>query len=252
MKRTLVLAGVLALIAASPAVAKEVTAVAVCGAQRCDDVAIPQGLNEFPGGGQSVAPPPPAGGFVEVVLTYDRTYTERLWYVPAARLFAIRDDAAATIRWLPVGTHELDRLIEVAASGVAPYRPRATDALIDGERVQGDVSGYLDLFGVESAGAVDSYDMRYSLVSLKTTPTSPWALTPLWFYPDQGLLQRGNETITLPAGIADDLRAARPIDASSTGGGFDWPLVTGSLVVAFALLLTAILLSRRGRQPRPA
>jgi hypothetical protein len=118
--------------------------------------------------------------------------------------------------------------------------------------VQGDVSGYLDLFGLESTGTPDMSGQGYSMVSVKTAPVSPWALTQLWFFPETGVLQRGPEAVTLPEGVADDLRAVRPIDPSTGSSGFDWSLVTGSLLVAFALALTAVLLSRRSRQPRPA
>jgi hypothetical protein len=252
MRSGFLLLALVALAAAAPASAKEITAAALCGPAGCTDVGVPQGLHDFPGGGQSQAAPPAAGGFLQVRLTYDGRHLERMWYVPAARTFAI-PDGYGSVRWLPAGTHELDQLLVAAAADVEPFRPVAVAALVGEERVAGDASGYLDLFGVESTGPARAGGERYVPVSVKTQPASPWALTNVWFYPETGLLERGLELITLPAGVADDLAAARPIDAASGGGaGFDWPLVSGWLLAGVALVLTAVLLSRRGRRPRPA
>jgi hypothetical protein len=250
MKRAAFAAVLVALLAPQAAAAKEISALRVCGAHGCTDVDVPEALHEFPGGMGGPSAPPPAGPFVEVVLRIDGVHTERLWYVPAARAFASDAEVADSVRWSRAGEQEIDRLIVAAAAKVAPRKPRAIAALVGDERIEGDVSGYLGLFAIRSSRPTRPGTGGFEPVSVKTEPPSPWALTPLWFYPDEGLLQRGPELIQLSQGVAGDLRAARSI-GETRGGGFDWPLVTGSLVVAFALALTTALLVRRSRPARP-
>jgi hypothetical protein len=183
---------------------------------------------------------------VEVRLQIDRFHTEQLWYVPSQRIFASRS-AGDLIRWSLAGTQRIDQIVVRQAGRVEPFTPRAVAASIDGEKVAGDVSGYLDLFAA-SGPAKPVGNMVH--VSVKTDPPSPWALTNVWFYPDDGVLRLGNVVVDLPAWVADDLRAGRPI--SSEGRSFDWPLVSGALLLALALGLTALLLARRSRRPRAA
>lgn len=248
-RRTILAAVAVATLAlAPPAGAKEVTALEVCGVSGCTAIDVPTGLHEFPGGSGLTTSPPRAAAFVEIAVTIEGSHVERLWYVPASRRFALRGEAD-TISWTKGGSQRIDRLVAAAAAGIEPYRPKAVAALVGDARVSGDVSGYLDLFSVASTGPARITTDRFVSVSVKTEPASPWALTGMWFYPEQGLLQRGVEVIRLPAGIADDLRQARSISASGSGEGFDWPLVSVSLLVAAALGLAAALLARRGRQP---
>jgi hypothetical protein len=247
--RLLVVAA-LALVVVPVAAAKEVTAVQICGASGCDDADVPAGLHEFPGGSGEGSPPAPAAPFVEVRLTFDRRHVERVWYVPDSRTFANRG-AGDMVQWTHAGSQQIDRLVADAASGVEPYRPRAVAAFVGDRRVRGEVSGYLDLFGVRSAGDGEIDTRGFEQISVKTEPPSPWALTTLWFFPEGGLLQRGSEVITLPRETAADIRAARRIGRPGQTSGFDWPLVSGSLLIAAALGLTGALLARRGRPARP-
>lgn len=252
MKRATVVLAVLAAIFPGNLAAKELSALRLCGAEGCTSAHVPAGLHEFPGGAGAPAAPPAPGPFLEVELTIDEQHVERLWYVPSAKAFASDAQIANSVQWSRAGEQEIDRLIVAAAADVVPHRPRAVAAFVGNRRVEGDVSGYLDLFGIESPGGARSGGGGFDPVSIKTDPPSPWALTALWFYPDEGVLQRGPELVRLPPAVAADLRAARSIDTSPAGIGFDWPLVTGSLLVAFGLALTAGLLARRSRQPRPA
>lgn len=249
MTRVLALLTVIAALTAPAASAKGITALRLCGTDGCKMVAIPNDSHEFPGLGGDPSYPPAAGPFLDVELILDGSRAERLWYVPGARAFARRDENGS-IRWTRNSAQRIDALIAAAARGVTPYTPRAVAAFVGDRRILGDVSGYLDLFGVESAGFALTGSGRYVAVSIKTQPTSPWALTGLWFYPEEGLLQRGADLLRLPQGVADDLRAARPI-GSAPRAPFDWPLVVGSLSAAALLALAAVVASRRARSPHP-
>ena len=56
------------------------------------------------------------------------------------------------------------------------------------------------------------------------------------------------EPFRAPTAWPTDVRQVTP---SPVGKGFDWPLVSGSLLVAFALGLTTLLLVKRGREVLP-
>jgi hypothetical protein len=59
---------------------------------------------------------------------------------------------------------------------------------------------------------------------------------------------RGLEPFRVPTAWPTDVRRVTPGPAPH---GFDWPLVSGSLLVAFALGLTALVLVKRGREVLP-
>lgn len=234
----------LALVLPPAAVAKELTGAEVCGADGCTPVALPAGLYEFPGSGEGFSPPP-ADPFVEIVLDFDGMHTERLWYVPAARLFAMSTGGGG-VSWTRPSPQDLDRELVAAAAGIEPHRPDVESAYVNGKRVDADVSGYLTLFAVGSEPQRTGLGESFASISIRTAPDSPWAHERLWFYPDANLLQRGDEFVELPPHVAADLRNRRAIGTAAVGGsGFDWPLVTGSLVVALALALGAAALARR-------
>lgn len=242
--RRLVAIAALALLLPPAAAAKEITGAELCGADGCTDVSIPAGLHEFPGSGDGTSPPSNEP-FLEVRLEYDGMHTERLWYVPGARLFALPDGGGDAVRWTPPSKQGIDRHLVAAAAGVEPYRAQVDSAYVDGKRVTGDVSGYLTLFDVGREPASFDLGEGFASISLKTTPDSPWAHERLWFYPDTNLLQRGQDFVELPARVADDVRNAQAIGAPAGSSSFDWPLVTGSLVVALALALGAAAFARR-------
>lgn len=245
MRRLTAIAALALLLLPPAAAAKELTGAELCGADGCTDVALPAGLQEFPGSGEGF-PPPAAEPFLEVVLEFDGMHTERLWYLPGAQLFAMPNSSGG-VSWTRPSLQDLDRRLVAAAAGVEPHRPRVESAYVNGKRVTGDVSGYLTLFEVGTDPTAAGLGEEFASVSLRTTPDSPWARERLWFYPDTNLLQRGDEFVELPRPVAADLRAGRAIDPASSGGGggFDWPLVTGSLLVAFALVLGAAAIARR-------
>jgi hypothetical protein len=239
----------LSLLLAPAAAAKGVIALEVCGPAGCEKADVPQGLHEFPGAGGATGPPP-AGPYHELRLGFGGSHRETGWYVPGARRFAW-PAVAGEVRWTAAGPQRIDRLVAAAAERVEPFRPRAVAALVGNRRVRGDVSGYLGLFALSSTGPARAVTSGSEQVSVKTEPPSPWALTGLWFYPDAGLLGRGPDLIRLSDDVAADLRAARSIDAGPGSTGFDWPLVTGSLLVAVALALAGLALVRHARRAAP-
>lgn len=252
MRRVLAIAA-LALLVAPSAAAKEITGAEICGADGCRTVAIPKGLHDFPGGGGGgLAATPPMGPFVEVRLDYDGgLHREEVWYVPEARVFAM-PDGHGSARWMAARDLGIDPVLVEAAAGVVPHRPRVTAAFVGGEAVEGGVATYSTLFSVDSGGPVPGYGAEVDAISVRTEPPSPWAAVRLWFYPESGLLQRGIDVVELPAGVAADLRDRRAIRSVAAGGaGFDWSLVTGSLLLA-ALLGTAVLLAARRARHLPA
>jgi hypothetical protein len=242
--RRLTAIAALALLLPPAAAGKEITGAELCGADGCTDVSLPAGLHEFPGSGEGFAPPA-AEPFLDVVLEFDGMHKERLWYLPAARLFAFADGTGA-VTWTKASQQDLDRHLVAAAAGVETHRARVESAYVDGKRVAGDVSAYLTLFDVGTEAVSSSLGESFASVSLRTTPDSPWAHERLWLYPETSLMQRGQEFVELPRSVAADVRNARAIDAPPAGdSGFAWPLVTGSLFVALALALGAATLARR-------
>jgi hypothetical protein len=240
---------VLSLLLAPAAGAKGVIALEVCGPAGCEEADVPQGLHELPGAGGATGSPP-AGPYHELRLGFGGGHRETGWYVPGAGRFAW-PSIPGEVRWTEAASRRIDRIVAAVAEGVEPFRPRAVAALVGDRRVPGDVSGYLGLFALSSNGPARAVTSRPEQVSVKTEPPSPWALTTLWFYPDAGLLGRGPDLIRLPDDVAADLRAARSIDVGQGSTGFDWPLVTGSLLVAVALAVAGLALVRHGRRPAP-
>jgi hypothetical protein len=230
----------LALVLAPGAAAKRVAAIQVCGAHRCVDVDLTTELHGYPGAGSGSSVPPPAGPFHEVKVSMDGSHWSTIWYVASKQLFAVPDPTGG-IRWGP-SSQGVDLVVAAAAEDLVPYVPRATSATVGDRAVRGDVSGYLRLFAVGGLPrAVPRLESEFDEVRVRTEPPSPWAHASLWFYPDDGVLAGGPRPVRLPEPIADDLRVGRSIDrASAVSPAFDWPLVSGALLVALALGAAAL------------
>ena len=238
MRRALAaVALVVATVAPAAAAKGVISGVELCGANGCEAIATPSGLHEWPGGAGPSAGPPPVSPFFEVRFRVD-AQRHRLWYVPAARRFGSRQ--YGSIRWTGVWQW-IDHVIARAAEAREPRSVEAVAARVDGRRIAGDASG---LFRVgATAGRIRG---TFVEVRVQTLPHSPWAVDPLWFYPQTGALQRGTELVKLPAAAAD-LRAGRPI-GGSTPDRFDWPLVSG--FAAASIAAGGLWLARRARHLR--
>ena len=253
MKRLLLVAFVAVALPAAAA-AKGISALEVCGAAGCREVAVPPGIHASLGSAtRNVAPSAPAP-FVELRVFRDGTAAETAWYVPRTRLLAVRGEGGGA-EWHPlVAGSALDDRIAAAARGVAPHVPRGTAAYVGTRRVQGDVSGYLQLFGVPSAGPVHERDARWVGISVKTAPPSPWALTYLAFSARGMLLQRGPAVVRLPEAVAADVEAARPIAPDDGRNLLPWLSVAALAAVLLVLAAANALGERRSgaRAPQPA
>jgi hypothetical protein len=260
----IVTAAAATVLAPSPAGAKELVALEICGPDECTTVNDRASLAMVPTGGENTLGPPPVAPFVRLRFTIDHEGTSDSWqvyYVPASNVLAGRDGDDGLLSWFPTYGREAEVLRRLAAR-VKPFpAPTLNQVTIGGRTTTGDPSSYLGLFVEKVAPpAVDSPLVEdWQAVDLHSTVPSPWtdAARDLMYSPSHGLLERGAVRLQLPAAVDDDLRAARTIDgATAPDGDVSARTVTlgaiGAVAALASLALLALRLGRRRRGTGPA
>jgi hypothetical protein len=247
MKRLVFVFALLALLAVpAPALAKEVSNIAVCGPDGCKDFGNPSqtgGGSTFPGApdGGPIAQMPGPAAFYELRYTMDgdgEQGTWSQWYVPSVGMVASRDEREG-IYW-----NKFDNpALAMFASTVRPFpKPEITAVTIGDRRITDDPASFLRLFTVQTTdpNAYPEGIADWQPVTFVSKQQSPWTSTQsnIHFSPSNGMLQRGIEVLKLPDEMAADLRSAQPL-ADDPAGGFPWRTVLFALFGALALLVAA-------------
>jgi hypothetical protein len=225
----------------APAVAKEITNVAMCGPDGCKNFGNPSQLNGWPMDGGPTGEMPGPAAFYELKYTVDaegESSTWSQWYVPSAGMVASRDEQAG-IYWMQFD----NPVLTAAAKEIKPFpKPTITAVTIGDRRVTDNPASFLRLFRVQTAdrNAYPEGVADWQPVTFVSEQKSPWTLaqTSIYFSPSDGMLQRGVEMLKLPDAMAADLRSGEALSGGSSAG-FPWRTVLFALLGALALLIAA-------------
>lgn len=248
--RRILLVLVVALLLPATAGAKEIEKVVVCGAGGCETVDRPRQAIADGGTGGGRIPPP--GPFYSLELFVgdggDVRESWTIYYAPRAGMISYPGEGGDFV-WseLPASTAALYRK---ATAGLEPFPTPRFDAILVGGRAVADPQSYLSLLTVQSAGTAYPDEADWQRLELRAGRENPWSHSKLEYSPATDVLVRGWEFVQLSPELAARVEAGESL-GSPAQNGRDWPLVSGSALVAAALGLAAILLVRRGRSARP-
>ena len=239
-----------ALLLPATAGAKEIEKVVVCGAAGCETVDRPGQAIANGGSGGGRIPPPGPYYSVEIFVGDGQGAHDSwtIYYASDARMISFAGEGGDYV-WseLPAGTAALYRK---ATAGLEPFPAPRFDTILVGGRAVADPQSYLRLLTVPTAGTAYPDEADWQRVELRAGRENPWSRSKLEYSPATDVLVRGWEFVQLQPGLAARLEARKGLD-SPPASGLDWPLVSGSVLVAAALSLAALLLARRSRAPRP-
>ena len=232
----------LALLAlSSPAHAKDIERALVCGLDGCTEVLKPGGAYAGSPGDSMPAP----GPYYRIELSFGGTGghpSETIFYVPGAQAAASSWDGGGYLWSEP--PQAAVRVFDRITRGLRPFpRPVFHEVVIGGVAVE-DPRSYERLLTLRDSGRTHLGEADWQLVEFRSTRANPWSLSIIRHSPGSHILSRSLEWVRVSPrlSVAIDSRSSL---AGSSRSGFAWPLVTGSLVVAFALALAAVLLARR-------
>ena len=241
MKRLVFAFALLALLTVpAPAMAKELTNVAVCGPDACAAITGETNLHDFGASGEPDGTVPAPAPFYEIRFTVDaegESHQWSSWYVPSAKRLATVDERTG-VAWAPIDEARL----AVLARSLKPFaRPEISSVTIGSRKVTENPASYLRLFTVESAGeAVPQGLADWEPVVFHAKGKTPWTLdqTSLFYSPSNGMLQRGIEIVKLPDEMAADISSGGSL-VGAAGSSFPWRTVLFALLAAAALLIAA-------------
>lgn len=252
----LMLAAAAALALAAPAAAKELTKAELCGPAGCVAVTDKDDLRQIPTGGETLGARPPMSAFYTFALSARddvATHTWQIYYVPAANMLAIMDPHGA-MNWHPIHGAAIGTMKRLAGQ-IEPYAaPTITSVAVGDRVVTEDAASYLELFDVTGSTAPHNLSPGdWLAVDFRSARPSPWTNSgrELMYSPSSNVLERRTDRLVLPAWLAADVEAARPL-ADDGVRWLPW-LVLGALVAALLLLagLGALLRHRMSAAPTP-
>lgn len=246
MKR-LLLTILVALAVPGAAQAKELTGFQLCGPDGCTGGRMTgfghDGPFDAAGGGY---PAPPPGPYYTLHLEIDGHPDAWVaYYEPETGLVAYKTEQA-WMTWNRVRPRFASRVKEAALT-IAPFPPPTVAAVrIGGRTASGDLDSYLSLFALDGPPAFPR-SPDSDVIDLESARPDPWTDGQLLYYPDEDIVQiSAGRTIRVPAGMAEDLEAARTL-----GGGNDLPvmpvLVLAAVALGLALAVAAAAWRLRGR-----
>ena len=244
MKRLVFVFALLALLAVpAPALAKEVSNIAVCGADGCKDFGNPGQAGGMPSDGGPISQMPGPAAFYELRYTVDAGGEEQgtwsQWYVPSVGMVASRDEREG-IYW-----NRFDNAALAAfAKEVKPFpKPEITAVTIGDRRITDDPASFLRLFTVQTTdpNAYPQGVADWEQITFVSDQKSPWTMAQsnIHFSPANGMLQRGIEVLKLPDEMAADLRSGTALASDGSSSAFPWRNVLIALLGALALLVAA-------------
>jgi hypothetical protein len=145
--------------------------------------------------------------------------------------------------------------LRTLARGIEPVPAPALARVLVAGREARDPARYLALLGDLPRARWPELPGARVEIELRFEPRGPWDETRLTYYPDHGLLQRGDELVALPSGLrsliaADAGLEPRPASASPAHSRGTWPAIVGSVVAALLLGVVVLTLGRL-RRPLP-
>jgi hypothetical protein len=235
-----------ALLLPAAAQAKGITGMELCGAERCGKIAIPAGVGrddepfDTTRGGLAPTPAP----YYELRFTFEHGagHSRGIYYEPRSGLVSYSESYGVT-QWAPLQPPFLAAVKE-ATKRIEPFpTPRITAVYVGDRRVHGDASTYLRLFGVKGPFVVPDIAADLEWIRFDSPDTNAWTTTALAFYPQDGVLLTGATYVKLPAALAAEIAAARPL-GSPPDAGTRLPWVAIGTALAGLLVLLALALRR--------
>jgi len=238
MKRLLAVIAV-ALVVPAAAQAKEVTGFALCGPEECERVNLAGlGGHDPIDGASARRDGPPPSRFYRLDLFFDADAAGfSTFYEPKAGLVATAGAGNALMwaRLMPGAA----TAIEQAARRVEPFpAPTFTEAQVGDRFVQGD--SYARLLVLQGASVVPKSSIDAEVIQLVPDQPNPWTRTRLVYYPSDDVILRGADFVKLPADLAADIAAARPLGTVGDGTSIPW-LPIGVALLGAALLVAVFL-----------
>jgi hypothetical protein len=250
MRRSWPLAIALVAVGALPAtaVAKNVTAIKVCGASGCKSVEHPARWSAESRGVTRETFEAPVGRYYRVEMTVsDRgktVGTDVSYWLPGPGLMHGSQQSGFDKWWGP--TRHQNEALHAAAAGIEPLSPTLSRVVVAGRAVA-DPSSYIELFGyfpISYRYAPEG--ARWITITVTPAHPNPWVdrKVTLRYQPKLRLLQRpGYEQVMLPDSLGRLL-------APTSGGGSKTALYAGLGAGALAALGLAALIRQRRRNGR--
>lgn len=241
MAKVLALVSLALLALSSPAYAKEIGRAVVCGLDGCAEIRKPG--EAYPGSPGDSMPPP--GPYYRIELFYGELTghpSETVFYVPGAGVAASSRDGGGYLWSEP--PQAAMKVFDRITRGLTPFpRPILHEVTVAGAPVT-DPRSYVRLLTLRDSGPTSLGEADWQLVEFRFTRANPWSLSTIRYSPGSRILSRSLEWVSVPPRLAGAIESRSSLEGASRGG-FAWPLVTGSLIVAFGLVLAAALLARR-------
>jgi hypothetical protein len=236
MKRILVLAAA-ALALPAGAEAKGITGVTLCGPDGCKTGKLTGFGHRGPTGEVPVAPRP--GTFYRLSFgDGDESAWVGHYYEPTSGLMAFKGGLpAGWMKWRRPDP-AVAELAERLTREVAPFPgPVVTEVRIGKRVVRDGAASYLALYELAGERGVPGEAPGVGIRFYGATVADPWTASDLVYYPEDDVLVLGSgRYVKVPANIAADIEAARPLGAGD-------PIVIPWLAVAVALVGGAALVA---------
>src|SRR5688572_5352435 len=228
MRRVLAVLAFAPLSLSSPAHAKEPERALVCGLDACAEVHEPGGV--YAGSPGDSMPPP--GPYYRIELFYGELTghpAETIFYVPEARATAVSWDGRYL--WSQPLQPALKVLGRITRELRPLPRPVFDEVTIGGVPVT-DPRSYERLLTLRDSGPTHLGEADWQLVAFRSARANPWTLSIIRYSPGSRILSRSLEWVRVPPRLAGAIESRSSLEGASRSG-FAWPLVTGSLIVAF-------------------
>lgn len=227
--------------------AKELQAITLCGPSECRTFDDRETLRQVPSGGETtrmLGSPAPYYGLTFGHLGGHTSFG--MYYVPSANAL-VGHDQNGVPQYHPIDGASAANVMRRLTRGLEPFAaPRVTSVRLGSRVVTGSAAQtYLELFSLKAARDPDIDWTKWLSIDLRSRTPSPWTFSPQEFAysADANALLRGWEVVPLDERTAENLEAARALDARP-GRTLLWPFGL-ALVGALALAgLQTRLLSR--------
>ena len=247
MKRLLALIAV-ALALPAAAQAKEINALVLCGPTSCEDVDVAGfGHNDPIAGASATQDGPPPSDFLRLDFTVDgQEAAFSVFYEPDSGLVSV-EGLAHSLEWAPLAPPIAIAVKEAAKRLETFPAPRVTGVKVGARTVKGDASSYLALLTVEGPFALPKTKRDAEGIRFVTDHPNPWTRNSILFYPEDEVILREGTFVKLPAGLAADIAAARPLGTGGDETSIPWLPIAVALLGA-ALLVALFLRTRTARR----
>jgi hypothetical protein len=250
--KQLLLAAILLLALPGVAEAKGLNGITLCGAAGCVEKKL-DGFGHRSTIEDSVTglPAPPPSRFYRLMFGVAPHVdpSNAIEYEPRSGLVALESGVSRWTKWERLDP-TIARVVKDLARQLEPFpRPTVTEVKIGKQVLREDAASYLRLTALRGKYVLG--DGRPVGIRLGSPTETPWTARGMLYYPDNDVLLVSPATsIRLPAELAADIEAARPLGAGD-GGSTRIPWIPIAVGVAGSLWLALRGALRRGRPERP-